>query len=292
MKKLIITLSALSLVMTVSAKPNKNTLGPARAEEIKKIEEALPETAPAKPSKNRKVLVVSRCEGYVHQSIPIGVKALELLGEKTGAFSIDETQEMTDFNTENLTKYDAILFLSTTQLDPTESQRKALLDFVRGGKGIIGIHAASDNFYQWEEGAKMMGGLFCGHPWTAGCTVQVKLDEPDHPLNACFHGESFKVTDEIYQFKDPYSRTNQLVITSLDMSDPDTKAVKGGHPNVIQRTDNDFGVTWIRKEGKGRVFYCSIGHNHAIFWNSTVLEHYLAGIQYALGDYSVPDQIK
>ena len=86
------------------------------------------------------------------------------------------------------------------------------------GKGIIGIHAATDNFYQWEEGAKMMGGLFCQHPWTSGCTVQVKLDEPDHPLNACFHGESFKVKDEIYQFKDPYSRKNQRIITSRCMS--------------------------------------------------------------------------
>ena len=185
-----------------------------------------------------------------------------------------------------------MLFLSTTRLDPAPDQKEALLNFVRGGKGIIGIHAATDNFYAWEEGAKMMGGLFCGHPWNAGCTVQMKLDEPDHPINACFHGETFKVKDEIYQFKDPYSRENQRIIVSLDMDDPDTKAVKGGKPEQVQRTDDDFGVTWVRPEGKGRVFYCSMGHNHHIFWDNRILQHYLAGIQYALGDYDVPDEIK
>jgi len=274
------------------AKENQNDQGPAKAENIQKVVESLPEEAPANPRRPRKILVVSRCEGFVHGSIPLGVKAIELMGEKTGAYAIEETQEMEDFNKKNLKRFDAILFMSTTHLDPTEEQRKALLDFVRGGKGIIGIHAASDNFYQWEEGAKMMGGLFCGHPWTANCNVKVKLDEPDHPINACFQSEAFNITDEIYQFKDPYSRENQRIITSLDMDDPDTAAVNGGHPDTINRKDNDFGITWVRPEGKGRVFYCSMGHNHHIFWDARILQHYLAGIQYALGDYKVPDQIK
>ncbi len=292
MKKSITILVTLALATACVAKPNKNQLGPAKEVDLKKVKAALPDTAPAKPTKPRKILVVSRCEGFVHKSIPIGVKTIELLGLKTGAYSMEETQEMAAFTPENLKRFDAILFLSTTMLDPTPGQRSALLGFVRSGKGIIGIHAASDSFYQWEEGAKMMGGLFCQHPWTANCTVRVKLDEPDHPVNACFHGHAFNITDEIYQFKDPYSRQNQRVITSLDLSDPDTQTVKNGNPKAINRTDGDFGITWLRREGKGRVFYCSLGHNSHIFWDARILQHYLAGIQYALGDYSVPDQIK
>lgn len=292
MKKIITALSVGAISSGLAAAENKNTQGPAEPEHIKKVEAALPATAPAKPKKNREILVVSRCEGFVHKSIPIGVKAIQLLGEKTGAYTAVETLGLDEFTKEGLAKYDAVLFLSTTKLDPTPEQREALLGFVRGGKGIIGIHAATDNFYKWEAGAKMMGGLFCGHPWTAGCTVQVKLDEPDHPINECFHGESFKITDEIYQFKDPYSRHNQRIITSLDMSDPDTKTVKGGKPKLLKRTDGDFGITWVRPEGKGRVFYCSLGHNHHIFWDNRILQHYLAGIQYALGDYNVPDGVK
>ncbi|VGO17900.1 hypothetical protein PDESU_06502 [Pontiella desulfatans] len=292
MKKMFTTLSIIAIAAGVTAAPNKNNLGPAKEENIGKVKAALPAKAPAKPKKARKILIVSRCEGFVHKNIPLGVEALKLLGEKTGAYTAVETQELDVFNDKDLAEYDAVLFMSTTRLDPTPEQRAALLKFIRGGKGIIGIHAATDNFYKWEEGAKIMGGLFCGHPWTAGCTVQVKLDEPDHPINECFHGESFKVKDEIYQFKDPYSRENQRIITSLDMDDPDTKAVKGGKADKIERTDGDFGITWVRPEGKGRVFYCSMGHNHHIFWDARILQHYLAGIQYALGDYDVPDEIK
>jgi type 1 glutamine amidotransferase len=44
-------------------------------------------------------------------------------------------------------------------------------------------------------------------------------------------------------------------------------------------------VAWARHWEKGRVFYCSLGHNHEIFWHPKVLRHYLAGSQWALGDY-------
>jgi type 1 glutamine amidotransferase len=290
LKSIITGLLAILVASSVSAAKKK--LVPPTAKEIENIEQALPEAAPAKPFQARKILIFSRCDGFVHSSIPIGVKSVEMLGEKTGAYTSEVSTKLTAFTAENLARFDAVLFLSSTKLNPAPEQKQALLDFARSGKGIIGIHAASDSFYEWEDGAAMIGGLFCGHPWTKNCTVQVKLDEPDHPINDCFKGQPFKVMDEIYQFKDPYSRQNQRVLTSLDMDDPDTKAVKGGKSDKIIRTDNDFGVSWIKREGKGRVFYCSLGHNPEIFWNPAILQHYLAGIQYALGDYKVPDEIK
>jgi type 1 glutamine amidotransferase len=53
------------------------------------------------------------------------------------------------------------------------------------------------------------------------------------------------------------------------------------------REDNDYAISWIRDYGKGRVFYCSLGHDSYVFWDTKVLEHFLAGIQYALGDLEV-----
>jgi len=38
---------------------------------------------------------------------------------------------------------------------------------------------------------------------------------------------------------------------------------------------------------KGRTFYCSLGHRDEIFYNPTILKHYLAGLQYVLGDLEV-----
>ena len=50
------------------------------------------------------------------------------------------------------------------------------------------------------------------------------------------------------------------------------------------RPDGDYAVSWIHNYGKGRVFYTVLGHTAADFWNPPILAHFLAGIQYALGD--------
>ena len=48
--------------------------------------------------------------------------------------------------------------------------------------------------------------------------------------------------------------------------------------------DGLYPIAWLDEYGEGRIFYCSLGHRDEIFWNPDVLKHYLAGIQYALGD--------
>ena len=42
-------------------------------------------------------------------------------------------------------------------------------------------------------------------------------------------------------------------------------------------------MTWIKNYGQGRVFYNALGHEHELFWNPIVLQHYLDGIQFVLG---------
>jgi type 1 glutamine amidotransferase len=263
------------------------------AGEIQKIEQAMPAKATVAPAKPRKVLVFWRCEGFFHTSIPVVNKALEIMGKKTGAFEVTLcTDDYSVFTPEKLKEFDAVCLNNTTRLkfDPKQAPErcKALIDFVKGGKAIVGIHAATDNFYDWPEAAEMMGGQFTGHPWGGGGTWAIKIDEPNHPLMAAFKGKGFKVKDEIYRTEPPlYSRSKQLVLMSLDMSDPDTRNVKD-----FKETDKDTGISWIKTCGKGRVFYCSLGHNDEILWNPAILQHYLDGIQFALGDFKVDTKPK
>jgi len=162
------------------------------------------------------------------------------------------------------------------------------MDFVKSGKGLVGIHAAADNFYDWPEAMEMMGNKFTGHPWTSGGTWAIKIDEPDHPLTAPFKGKGFKIKDEIYRTDPPlYTRDKQYVLMSLDVSDKATRNVKG-----FREGDEDVGITWVKDWGKGRMFYCSLGHNNEIFMNPAILEHYLRGIQFAMGDFPVPTKPK
>ena len=272
----------LAIVALVSA------FSTAEGDEVAKVTAALPAKAPAKPAKARKLLVFNLCQGFTHSSIPLAAKAIELMGEKTGAYSTVISSDMAMFDADKLKQFDAVLFNSTTRLQFDKPEhRKALMDFVKSGKGVAGIHGATDNFYSFPEAAAMMGGLFAGHPWNSDGTWAVKLDEPDHVLNKSFGGKGFKIKDEIYQLKGTvYSRDKLRVIMSLDMTDENTVSRGNKDPK------RDVAISWVHKVGQGRVFYCSLGHNHHVFWNSDVLAHYLAGIQYAMGDLKVDDAVK
>jgi len=253
-------------------------------QELQKIETAVPASASAAPRRPRKLLVFNLCNGYKHSSIPYWDKALEVMGRKTGAFTVVVSNDMSMFMPEKLKNFDAVCLNNTTKLDFADpNMRKSLMDFIKGGKGIVGIHAATDNFYNWPEAAEMMGGQFSGHPWGSGGTWAVKLEDPEHPLTAAFGGKGFKIKDEIYRTDPPlYSRARQRVLLSLDMADEATRSVKGLKPG-----DTDTGISWVKSYGKGRLFYCSLGHNHHITWDAAVLRHYLDGIQFALGDLRV-----
>ena len=290
------------------------------AADVDKMMAALPAQAPAKPASPRKVLVLGRAAGYVHSSIPLSAKTVEALGSKTAAWSTTITYDAADITAQNLKQYDALFLASTTGCfldDPndkaaTDARRAALLDFVRGGKGLAAIHAASDSYHGssceggergagaraggppavpggrplWPEFNKMIGGYFKFH-WVDPQLITVKIDDPQSPLTAMFHGKEFEIRDETYTYnQESFSRDNVHVLTSIDyskMSDED----KAKEPNP--RTDHDYALSWIRREGKGRVFYEAHGHDARVYAMKPMLEHILAGVQYAIGDLKAND---
>jgi hypothetical protein len=249
-------------------------------DELKKIADASPAKATAVPAGPRKLLVFGLCNGFRHSSIPYWDEALTIMGRKTGAYEVTISNDMSVFKPESLNRFDAVCLNNTTQLKFDAEAHESLMAFIKGGKGIAGIHAATDNFYDWPEAAEMFGGQFSGHPWTADGTWAIKIDDPKHTLMAAFDGKGFKINDEIYRTDPPlYSRSKQRVLMSLDMSDDVTANVSGVTPD-----DADTGISWVKSYGKGRLFYCSLGHNHQITWTAPVLQHVLDGIQFVLGD--------
>lgn len=136
--------------------------------DVDKMMAALPATAPAKPKQPRKVLVLCKAAGFVHQSIPLAAKTIEAMGAKTGAWTATISYDPAVITADNLKQYDAVFLDSTTGFfldDPndatvTAARRKALLDFVRNGKGLAGIHAASDSYHETRAAAS--GGAEAG----------------------------------------------------------------------------------------------------------------------------------
>jgi type 1 glutamine amidotransferase len=260
------------------------------AEDAAKIGGLIGNALRAKPAKPRKVLVFSKCEGFVHgDGIVYGNKALELAAAQTGAFQADFSTDYAALDDrKNLFGYDAVVLNNTTRLKTQEHPLLVpnLIEFVKSGRGLCVIHAGADNFYEAPEAAELVGGQFDGHPWGGGGTWAFKLDDPSHPLNQAFAGKGFKAGDEIYQQKSPfYDRAKLHVLVSLDLSDEKTAAAKGQ-----KRADRDFAVSWVRAFGAGRVFYTSFAHDKRTYLDPARLAHILDGLQYTLGDLQADDK--
>jgi type 1 glutamine amidotransferase len=251
-------------------------------EEEIKIKEAMPSKPTAKPSKARKALIYSHASGFKHSSIPTGAKALRIMSEKTGAFDGTFTIKTDEFTKEGLEKYDLIIFNNCTHVQKAfteETQRKAILGFIKDGKAFVGFHSASDGgIPQWQEYTDMIGGCFAGHPWNAGGTWPFFVEDTNHPVNAAFKLKEFTFSDEIYQYK-AYDRSKLRVLVGLD-------AIKSGKKGNSKT--NDYPVSWVKSYGKGRIFYSNFGHNKATWWTPFMLQHFLDGIQWSTGDLKGP----
>lgn len=259
-------------------------------QQIKLIRAATPDKAQARPAKPRRVLVWGHT--WTHHPNPYAEKALEIIARKTGAFEAVISDDPSLLLDDNLRQFDALVMNNIHEREPflpddfarLKEQQKAearefdkdvkqsILEFVRSGKGVLGIHAATAALQNWPEYGEMIGGYYGGHIHQE---VVIKPEDPKHPVNACFGGKPFTIKDEIYISRDPYSRKKLRVIASLDLSrmeDPQ------------KRPDKDYAVSWVRAYGKGRVFYTTLGHDAATYWNPVFLKHLLAGVQFAVGD--------
>ena len=263
-------------------------------QELEKIAAAAPDKAPAKPAKRRRLLVWGH--SWTHTPNVFAEEALKILGGKTGAYQAVVSDDPRLLLGESLPSFDALVMNNIHEGEPflpadfakrtkvrqaaarklDEAVRKSILEFVRSGKGIVGIHAATAALQGWKEYGEMMGGYYGGHITRE---VAIKLDDPTHPVNACFASKPWSIFDEVYISREPYSRKKLRVLLSLDltkMKDPGT------------RPDKDYAISWVRLCGKGRVFYTTLGHCEKTYWNPMFLRHVLAGVQFALGDLQAP----
>jgi len=272
--------------------------GPA-PEQKRQVDAAIPARAQAKPRRARRLLVSNlmmhdgrRWEGSSFATIPAADYAIAEMGKRTGAYTAIFSDDIEMFRPERIRQFDAVCFLNTTGvLFDDAVLRKSLLDFVAGGKGFVGIHDAIATFVQyprydqWPAFGQMVGGTENGgHPWD-GEAMTVKVEDPGSPLNAAFHGEEFQIADQAFQLQEPVLRDHLHVLLSIDVG---KTGFSPRHQILPARAaDQDFPVSWIRSYGKGRVFYSSLGHGAPGFWNAPLLAHFLAGIQYALGDLKV-----
>lgn len=223
-----------------------------------------------------RVLYLTHSAGFKHAVLPTSEQVMRDLGTRSGAFEATVTQDCSLISEASLKPYAAVIFYTTGELPLDEAQKKALIEFVRSGRGFVGIHSATDTFYKWPEYLELIGGYFDGHPWHQEVTVRV--EDKAHPATAHLPA-SFTINDEIYQFRD-WSRDRVRVLLSLDPASVDL--TKKG----VKRADKDFAVAWTREFGKGRMFYTALGHEAAVWSDPRFQQHLVGGIRWATGSPS------
>lgn len=238
----------------------------------------------------KKLLYFTRSQGFEHGAVKrtngqpaLSEKILKDICEKAG-YEIEITKDGASLTPDKIKGFDAYIFYATGNLlkpggkdggtPMTEAAFETLLSEVKDGKGFVGIHAGNDCMR--NPGGpptpyiQMLGGEFRGHGQQQPGTLRVV--SPDFPGMDAIEGDALKMTEEWY-VNTNLAPDMQVVLLQ------DTTGMKGNQYQIPS-----YPATWARMQGKGRVYYNSLGHRDDVWENPTVQKVMLAGIKWAAGD--------
>ena len=236
----------------------------------------------------RRILFFSKSAGAEHSVVKVkdgqpsfADKVLQKLGEKNN-FEFTCTKDGSVFTPEGLAKFDAVMFYTTGDLttpghDGTppmpKDGKETLLNYIKGGKGFIGSHCATDAFHshgqQVDPYIDMIGGEFLSH----GAQQKSKITCSDVTFPGCSEcKEGFELHEEWYSLKNIAKDLHVLLIQG-------TTGMQGW---MYQRPA--YPETWAKAYGKGRVFYTSMGHREDVWTNPLFQNLLVGGIKFACGD--------
>jgi cytochrome c len=218
-----------------------------------------PSPVPGGPSTSPSfaVLVFSKTEGFRHDSIPAGVAAIRQQGSARG-FSVDASEDANAFSDDSLTRYKAVVFLSTTGDVLNGGQQAAFERFIRRGGGFVGVHSAADTEYDWPFYGALMGAYFSGHPDIQNATIQI--EDQGHPTVSSLP-RAWLRRDEWYNFqRNP--RGSVTVLATIDERSYSGGTMSPDHP-----------IMWSHTYEGGRSWYTAGGHTSESFSEPLFAEH-------------------
>lgn len=266
---------------------------------------ALSRTFGASRSASKKVLFFTKSSGFPHpvvtregDRLALAEKTLTEVGKEHG-FEVVASKDGRLFEPDQIGQWDAFAFYTTGNLNTpgTDKQpplsadgEKALYDALRGGKGFIAMHSATDTFGHHaprNHGAEdpyiqMIGGEFYSHGPQQ--TVTIEVADPHFPGMADGFGTapSFQLIDEWYALKNLASDLHVIGV----------QVTKGMEGREYHRPN--YPMTWARPYGKGRVFYTSMGHREDVWTNPKYQGLLMGALAWATGkvDASIEPNLK
>ena len=164
-----------------------------------------------------------------------------------------------------LGRFDALLLYANHQ-EIAPAHWKNLKTYVEAGGGFLPIHCASWCFQNEPEFDQLVGGRFAHHQQKV---FKVKTVQPGHP--AVRGVPELKAWDETYVHKN-HNDKNRIILQ--------VREVEGPNDNIVEPEP----WTWIRTEGRGRIFYTASGHDERVWSRSEFHQLLKSGILWAIGD--------
>jgi len=219
-------------------------------------------------TKNDKVLIFSKTEGFRHDCIPTATRALEVMSKSINV-DIDKTEDASDFTLENLEKYGAVIFLNTTGDVLNSEQEAAFETYINGGGGYVGIHAAADTEHDWDFYGRLVGAYFVDHPNDPNIR-QATVNVLDKNHKSTQHlPDTWYRNDEWYNYRN--IQEDNITLMTLDESSYEGGSNGEFHP-----------IAWYKEFEGGRMFYTGGGHTSASYADSFFNKHIKGGIEYVL----------
>ncbi len=187
-----------------------------------------------------------------------------LRSSPAGASGSPTPRRLDDLNPENLSRYDALLiYANINEIKP--AQEKALIDYVEGGGAFVPLHCASYCFLNSPKYIALVGAQFLRH---GTGTFDTKIVDPSHPIMKGF--EPFRTWDETYVHHKHNEQDRHVL-------------------QVRAEGQGEEPWTWVRTQGKGRVFYTAYGHDARTWQNPGFQDLVERGIRWAVNKGPVFD---
>ena len=194
----------------------------------------LPLLAGAPQATERPLKVLFLGDKGHHRPADRAAQLLPVLHDR--GIEVTYSERLDDLNPRTLAGYDALLVYANID-DIGPAQEKALLDYVTAGGGFVPLHCASYCFRNSLAYVALVGAQFQRH---GTGEFDTKVIDANHPITSGL--EPFRTWDETY------------VHSKHDANDRQVLQVRA-------EGDGNEPWTWVRTQGKGRVFYTAYGHD-------------------------------
>ncbi|KAF8754757.1 Trehalose utilization [Rhizoctonia solani] len=219
-----------------------------------------------------KVLLYTYTNGFRHDSIPVAIQQLKAWGPYYN-ISFDATEDQKDFTVANLAKYDALLFVHTTENN--KSGQNAFVDYLSKGGNFAGVHAASVAFVSktWPPWTDTLGSSFDHHP--ARQTATFVKEATGHPATNPTPDRPLVLGAKLLFSVDPTSYKENNVVKEQGTPHPIAWYQEYAAGAVIKPGTPGPGVA-------GRSFFSSLGHNNSTWMDDTFMKHIMGGLSWTL----------